>query len=142
MLMVDLERQIQAFENKCYRGMLGISFREHKTKSLSSAHFRSLYCQPSSVASYHGSPMCVLMIRCQRLYYEKQWMAVNAEKERINHGRTTSRDGKASRCRHCRGSCIVYDRGRWAVIAAYASVRWVGTRCELRICKVMKCEPA
>ena len=29
--MADLERCIQAFENKCYRRMLGISYREHKT---------------------------------------------------------------------------------------------------------------
>ena len=32
----------------------------------------------------------------------------------INQGRTTSRNGLASRCR--------LDRGRWAVIAAHASV--------------------
>ena len=30
-LTADLERRIQAFENKCYRSMLGISYREHKT---------------------------------------------------------------------------------------------------------------
>ena len=29
-LTADLERRIQAFENECYRRMLGISYREHK----------------------------------------------------------------------------------------------------------------
>ena len=27
----DLEKRIQGFENKCYRRMLGMSYREHKT---------------------------------------------------------------------------------------------------------------
>ena len=31
MFTTDLERGIQAFENKCYRRMLGLSYREHKT---------------------------------------------------------------------------------------------------------------
>ena len=30
-LTADLERRILAFENKCYRRMLAISYREHKT---------------------------------------------------------------------------------------------------------------
>ena len=30
-LTADLERQIQAFKNNCYRKRLGISYREHKT---------------------------------------------------------------------------------------------------------------
>ena len=30
MLTADLERRIQASENKCYRIMLGIAYREHK----------------------------------------------------------------------------------------------------------------
>ena len=30
-LTADLERQIHAFENKCYRMVLGIYYREHKT---------------------------------------------------------------------------------------------------------------
>ena len=30
-LTTDLERQIQAFGNRCYRRMLGISYREHIT---------------------------------------------------------------------------------------------------------------
>ena len=30
-LTADLETLIQAFENKCYRRMLGMSYREHKT---------------------------------------------------------------------------------------------------------------
>ena len=31
MLMLDLERQIQVFANRCYRRMLGTSYREHIT---------------------------------------------------------------------------------------------------------------
>ena len=31
MLIADLERWIQAYENKCYRSTLGISYKEHKT---------------------------------------------------------------------------------------------------------------
>ena len=30
-LKADLDRRIQAFENKCYRRMLGVSYREHTT---------------------------------------------------------------------------------------------------------------
>ena len=30
-MMAELERQIQAFENKCYRIMLGTSYTQHKT---------------------------------------------------------------------------------------------------------------
>ena len=30
-LTAELERRIQAFENKCYRKMLGISYSKHKT---------------------------------------------------------------------------------------------------------------
>ena len=30
-LTADLDRRIQAFENKCYRRMLGVSYREHET---------------------------------------------------------------------------------------------------------------
>ena len=35
-LTADLERRIQAFENKCYKRMLGILYREHKTNTLGS----------------------------------------------------------------------------------------------------------
>ena len=30
-MTADLEKRIQAFENKCYRTMLGVSHREHQT---------------------------------------------------------------------------------------------------------------
>ena len=35
----DPERQIQDFENKCYRGMYGISYSEHKTNEYEWQHF-------------------------------------------------------------------------------------------------------
>ena len=67
--MADLERRIHACENKCYSRTLGISYREHKrndhiydNKSVLSPDVRSFYCQPSRVASYHGSAKYVVVI--------------------------------------------------------------------------------
>ena len=37
-------------------------------RSISSSDIRNFFCQPSSVASYHGSAMSAVMIRCQRSY--------------------------------------------------------------------------
>ena len=34
-------------------------------RSISSSDFLSFYCQASSVASYHGSVMSIVMIRCR-----------------------------------------------------------------------------
>ena len=56
-LTADLERWIQAFENKCYRRMLGISYRDREQKQtnmyanrpISSPDVRSFYCQASQV---------------------------------------------------------------------------------------------
>ena len=70
MLTTNLERRIQAFESKCYRTMLGVSYREHKetnkydSKSVFSPDVRSFYCQPSSVTSYHGSAMSFTHFLC------------------------------------------------------------------------------
>ena len=98
-------RWIQAFENKCYRRMLGISYREsvkqtnmYGNRSISTADVTIFNCQPSSVASYHGTAMYVKM-RCRRSYYNEQWLVVVAEEDLVNHGRTgtTPRNGQASR---------------------------------------------
>ena len=70
----DLERQIQAFVNKCYRGLLGISYRtQNKRRCMTTGQntrrasgARSFYCQLSSVASYHGLAMSIVMICCRR----------------------------------------------------------------------------
>ena len=68
---------------------------------ISSPDVRSFYCQLSSVASYHGLAMSVVIIRCRTSYYNEEWMVVVAEEYLVNHGRTTSRNGQGSRCRHC-----------------------------------------
>ena len=56
---------------------------------------------PSSVASYHGLAMAVVIICCQGLYHKEQWMVVVAEANLLNHRRRTSRNRQASRCCHC-----------------------------------------
>ena len=105
-LTADVERRINAFGNKCHRRMLAISYGKHTTKkymcdmSTSSPDVRSFNCQPSSVASYHGSAVC-RMLRCRRSYYREQLMAVVADEDLVNHEKTTSKNGQAGRCRHC-----------------------------------------
>ena len=64
-------------------------------RSLSSPDVGSFYCQSSSVASWHGLAMSVMVIRCRISYYKEQWMVV------VNHGRTTSRNKQTSQCGHC-----------------------------------------
>ena len=44
----------------------------YANRSISSPDVRSFYCQPSSVASFHGSAMLVVMIRCRISYYKEQ----------------------------------------------------------------------
>ena len=46
--------------------------------------------------------MSVVVMRCWRSYYKEQWAIIVAEEDCVNHGRTTPRNGQASRCRHCR----------------------------------------
>ena len=50
--------------------------------------------------------------------YKEQWMICVADKDLVNHGRTTSRNGQISRCRYC----FADDKDRWAIIAADASI--------------------
>ena len=109
----DLEGRIQAFGNKCHRRMLGISYREQKKQTnmhgnrwISSMDARSFHCQSFNVASYHGSATSVAKVRCWRSYYNEQWMVFVAEEDFANHGRATSTNGQASRCRHCCASRI------------------------------------
>ena len=68
-------------------------------RSISSPDIRRCYRQLTSVASYHDSAMSVVMIRCQRSYYDEQCMVyhalfivtiVVAQEDRVNNGRTTS----------------------------------------------------
>ena len=69
--------------------------------STSSPDDRSSCCKPSSVASYHGSVMCVVIIRCRRSYYKEMSTEDVAEEDRANQGRITSGNGQASRFRYC-----------------------------------------
>ena len=62
-----LESRIKAFENKCCRRMLGISYREHKTNEYAWQQVNVLagHQEKSTVASDRGSAMSAAMIRHQ-----------------------------------------------------------------------------
>ena len=74
----------------------------------------------SSVACYHDLTIFGVMIRCHGSYYKEQWMVVVAEEDLINHGR--QHQGMDRPVDVVIAACISDDRGRWAVIAADASV--------------------
>ena len=59
-----------------------------------------------------GSLESVVMIRCRSSYYKEQWMVVVAEKDLVNHGRTTSTNGQANRCRRCCVLLMIEVHGR------------------------------
>ena len=65
--------------------MLGVSYREHKTNEYVwqqvIIHTGRQELLLSSVASYHGSAVSLMMVRCQRSYYEEQWMVGVAEED-------------------------------------------------------------
>ena len=91
-MTADPERRIQDSENKGCRRMLHIRI-ENKTnqygnRSIYSPDVRNCYCQPPSVASYHGSAMSIVTIRCQNYTTGNSRMVVAAEEDRVNHGRT------------------------------------------------------
>ena len=97
-LMVDLDGRIQAFEGKCYRRLLGISYGEHKTNkyvwhqvNVLPGHQELL---PSSIAVCYVSAISVINICCRRSYYRGQWMVVIAEEDLMDHGGTASRNGQ------------------------------------------------
>ena len=75
---VDLERLIQAFENKCYRRTLGASYRENKTNDCVSLQVNVLAARPdtSSVGSskLSCSAMSTVKIRCRKSYNTEQYM--------------------------------------------------------------------
>ena len=43
----------------------------------------------------------IITIVQRRSHYKEQWMVVVAEEDLVNHERTTSSNGQASRCRDC-----------------------------------------
>ena len=126
-LNVDGGAGIQTFENKCYRRMLGISYREHKTSECVwqqvdiLARRRELLL--SGVASYHGLATSVVVIRCWRSYYREQWVDGCRRRGRP---RKSWKDNIKEWTGWSMSSWlhITDDRGRWAVISAdaYAGV--------------------
>ena len=72
-------------------GVTGIELVKTYTKAfqqyrlISSPNVRSFYCQPSSVPSYHGSAMDVVMIRCRRSNNKEQWVVGVAEEDLVNY---------------------------------------------------------
>ena len=96
-------------------------------RSTSSSDVRSFYCQLPSVTSCHCSAMSVIMICCRRWYYKEQRMVIVTEKDLINHGRTTARNGKASRCHHCCAPQMTeVDRqsSQWMHLSEYLNDAW------------------
>ena len=89
--------------------MLVISYREHNRNEYEwqqfSILFRSSYCQQLNVASYHGSAMCVVIIRCRRSYIVQVTVNGRHRRERSFKSwlRTTSMNERASWCRYCCG---------------------------------------
>ena len=75
------------------------------SRSVSWLNVRNVYCQLSHIASYHGSAMFAVTIRCQKSCYIEEWMVVVAEEDRVNHGGTISRNEQASHCRRCAVHC-------------------------------------
>ena len=114
-MTADLEGRIQAFENKCYRRMEGILYREHKqthtygNRSMSSPDVRSFFVNRRKlswfghVCRHDTLPMII---------YKEKWVIVVIEEDQVNHERTTPRIGQASRCRHCCSSRITEVDGR------------------------------
>ena len=91
-----MERRIRAFENKCYRRMLGKSYRDHKTNEY-------VWQQVDIIAGRHK----LLLSAVKRL--KVSWfshvcrhdmppkiMAVVAEEACAIHNMATSRNGQAS----------------------------------------------
>ena len=65
----------------------------------------------------------VVMSFCRRSYYKEQWMVGVAVKDRVDHGRKTSRNGQASMSMSSLLR-IAHDIGSlWAVTTAELSVR-------------------
>ena len=108
-----MDRRNQTFENKCYRRMFGILYREHKTNEYVWQQV-SIFAgrQELLLSSYHGSAMSVVMMRCRRSYYKELRNVVFVEDDLVNHGRITSRNGHASRCRHCCASRLTEVSGQ------------------------------
>ena len=92
MLTADLDRWIQAFENKCYRRMIDISYREHKTNEyvLQELLLSTVKRRKSSWFG-HGCRHDIL----PEIILQRTMLGVALE-DRVNYGGTTSRNRQAS----------------------------------------------
>ena len=111
----------QAFENKCYRRRLGVSHKEHKTNEYVWQQGLLL----SIVASYHSW--------FGHIYYHDTppeiipQGTVGGSRHRVNHKRTTSENGQASRRRHCCISRMTQVDGQspqWIYLSEYSNDAW------------------
>ena len=116
-LTAELQGRIQAFGCGCNRRMLSIPYIQRITNEYVWQRVDVLGRRQelllSSVASYYGSVMSVVMICCRRSY-----------------NKVRGRDGSRRPRKSCKDNiqeqmsmlCVADDRGRWVVIAADASV--------------------
>ena len=107
-LMADLERRIQAFENKCYRRMLVVSYRQHKTNEY-------VWQQVSILAGCHA--LLLTTVRRRKLSWfghvcRHDTPPKMSQTKSVNHGRTPSNNGQASHCRHCCASLMTEADGQ------------------------------
>ena len=100
---VDLEWRIETFENKRYRRMLSISYRENTTNENVWEQVGILAAQRRLLQStakrrkLSGFSHVYRHDMLPNSYFKEQWMVVVAEEDFISHVRTTAGNGQASR---------------------------------------------
>ena len=74
------------------------------------------YCQPTNVASYHGSATYVILTRCRISHYKEQWMVLVADEvtvvanaTKIVSGFAFKFAGKKKIFQHGRGLALSYN---------------------------------
>ena len=116
----DLVTRIQAFENNCYRRVLGISYREPKTNAYVWQQVITP-SRPSGASAVHRQASQVIMVRPRlspwhtandQSYYRAPWTEGVAEVDRVNRGRTTPGSGRVGRCHHCSALQMIVVDGR------------------------------
>jgi len=125
-LTTDLERRIQAFENKCYRRMLGISYREHITNDYVWQRVNILAGrQEFLLSTVKRRKLSWFGHVCRHNTLSKIILQGN-----VNGGRRRGRPRKSwkDNIKEWTGQSmssllrVAEDRDRWATIAAEASV--------------------
>ena len=117
----DLERRPRS--SKTNATELGISYREHKMNRLTAGQYPSQISGAFAV-KHHNLSWCGHVCRNDALLkiilHSVHGMKGFTEVDSVNRGRTTSRNGRASRCHHC--STLPEGRRHWVAITAEASV--------------------